>query len=93
MQQLGYILATFVLLAFIVAAVIVLTRRRKKRGVEYDLRYDRGNVISGGEISLENTELRACSQEPLNSDYKNNLLKERDMTKECNKDFDGKLWK
>ncbi|XP_029912670.1 matrix remodeling-associated protein 8-like isoform X2 [Myripristis murdjan] len=93
MQQMGYILATFLLLAFIVAAVIVLTRRRKKRGVEYDLRYERGNVISGGEISLESTELKACNQEPLNSDYKNNLLKERDMTKECNKDFDGKLWK
>ncbi|XP_059189303.1 matrix remodeling-associated protein 8-like [Centropristis striata] len=92
-QHLGYFLATFILLAFIVVAVIVLTRR-KKRGLEYDLsRSDRGHVMSGGEMSLDCTELRACNPEPLNSDYKNNLLKERDMTKDCNRDFDGKLWK
>ncbi|XP_029290777.1 matrix remodeling-associated protein 8-like [Cottoperca gobio] len=93
-QHLGYFLATFLLLALIVVAVIVLTRRRKKRGLEYDLRRcDRGNVISGGEMSLDCTELRTCNQEPPSSDYKNNLLKERDMVKECNMDFDGKLWK
>ncbi|KAM3872062.1 matrix remodeling-associated protein 8-like [Diretmus argenteus] len=93
MQQLGYILATFLLLAFIVAAVIALTRRRKSRGLEYDLRRsDRRIVISGGDISLDSTELKTINQEPLNSDYKNNLLKERDMSKDCNKDFEGKLW-
>ncbi|XP_034552719.1 matrix remodeling-associated protein 8-like [Notolabrus celidotus] len=102
MQHLGYFLATFLLLAFIVVAVIVLTRRRKKRGLEYELRgTDRGSRISRDEVSLECTELRACNQAPLNSepvclqpsDYKNNLLKERDMAKDCNNDFDGKLWK
>lgn len=31
-QHLGYFLATFLLMAFIVLAVVVLTRRRKKRG-------------------------------------------------------------
>lgn len=31
-QHLGYFLATFLLLAFIAVAVIVLTRRRQKRG-------------------------------------------------------------
>lgn len=93
-QHLGYFLATFLLLAFIVVAVIVLTRRRKKRGQEYELRRsDRGNVIGGGEMSVDCTELKACNQEPLNSDYKNNLLKERGMAKDCNMDFDGKLWK
>lgn len=93
-QHLGYFLATFLLLAFVVVAIIVLTRRRKKRGLEYELsRSERGNVMMGGDVSLECTELRPCNQEPVNSDYKNNLLKERDMTKDCNKDFDGKLWK
>ncbi|XP_034066765.1 matrix remodeling-associated protein 8-like [Gymnodraco acuticeps] len=93
-QHMGYFLATFLLLAFIVVAVIVVTRRRKKRGLEYDIRrYERGTVISGGEMSLECTELRTCNQEPTNSDYKNNILKERDMSKDCNMDFDGKLWK
>ncbi|XP_068452940.1 matrix remodeling-associated protein 8-like [Clinocottus analis] len=92
-QHLGYFLATFLLLAFILVGVIVLTRRRKKRGVEYDPRRpDQGNMISGGEMSLECTELRTCHQEPMNSDHKNNLLKEKDMAKDCNKDFE-KLWK
>uniref|UniRef100_A0A8C6PSV7 Matrix remodeling-associated protein 8 n=2 Tax=Nothobranchius TaxID=28779 RepID=A0A8C6PSV7_NOTFU len=27
------------------------------------------------------------------TDYKNNLLKEKDMTKDCNREFDGKMWK
>uniref|UniRef100_A0A667ZRG0 Matrix-remodelling associated 8b n=1 Tax=Myripristis murdjan TaxID=586833 RepID=A0A667ZRG0_9TELE len=80
MQQMGYILATFLLLAFIVAAVIVLTRRRKKRGIlcvclliyELCALYVLCCAIS-------------CVQTILSTDYKNNLLKERDMTKECNK--------
>ncbi|MEQ2240255.1 hypothetical protein ILYODFUR_012949 [Ilyodon furcidens] len=92
-QHLGYFLATFLLLAIIVFAVIVLTRRRKKRGLEYETgRSVGGNVISGGEIELDCTEMRTCNQDPLNSEYKNNLMKERDMVKECNKEFDGKMW-
>ncbi|XP_077369042.1 matrix remodeling-associated protein 8-like isoform X2 [Festucalex cinctus] len=92
-QHLGYFLATFLLLAFIVVAIIVLTRRRKKRGLAYDLhRYD-VNDMNEGECSLDCTELRTRNQELLNSDYKNNLLKERDLSKDCNQDFDGKLWK
>lgn len=94
LQHMSYFLGTFILLALIVVAVIVLTRRRKKRGMDYEVRrYERGSVYSGGEVSLDCTELRTCNQEPLNSDYKNNLLKERDMAKDCNKDFEGKLWK
>lgn len=96
-QHLGYFLATFLLLAFIVIAVIVvivLTRQRKKRGPEYEMgRSVGGTVISEGEIGLDSTELRTYNQEPLNSAYQNNLLKERDTVKECNKEFDGKMWK
>ncbi|XP_077586865.1 matrix remodeling-associated protein 8-like [Stigmatopora nigra] len=93
-HHLGYFLATLLLLAFIVIAVIVLTRRRQKQGLALDLRrYDEGNVINEGESSLDCTELRTRNQEALNSDYKNNLLKERDYSKDCNKDFDGKTWK
>ncbi|XP_056129506.1 matrix remodeling-associated protein 8-like [Lampris incognitus] len=95
-QQLGYILATLLLLAFIVAAAIVLTRRRQNRGLEYDLRgSSRGHVVGGADLSMDCTELKTCNQEPLNlvADYKNNLLKERDMSKDCNHDCDGKLWK
>ncbi|CAN9516010.1 unnamed protein product [Ophioblennius macclurei] len=93
-QHLGYFLATFLLLAFIVVAIIMLTRRRRKRGMEYEPgRSDRVYMSSGEEIALEYTEMRACSAEPLNSDYKNNLLKERDFAKDCNREFDGKMWK
>ncbi|XP_040048951.2 matrix remodeling-associated protein 8-like [Gasterosteus aculeatus] len=92
-QHLGYFLATFLLLACIVVAVIMLTRRRKKRGLEYDLRrHDRVNVISGGEMTLDCTELRTRNQEPRNSELKNNLLKESNMAKDCDMDS-GKLWK
>lgn len=93
-QNMGYFLATFLLLAFIVVAVIALTRRRKKRGLDYDLRRPEERiVISEGEISLDCTELKTRNHEPLNSDYKNNLLKEKDLAKDCNKDFETKLWK
>lgn len=95
LQQLGYILATFLLLAILITALIVLTRRRRKRGLEYDLRRsERGQVTSGGDVSLDSNELKTCNQESLTSDYKNNLLKERaDLSKDCNKDMDGKSWK
>ncbi|XP_051914101.1 matrix remodeling-associated protein 8b isoform X1 [Hippocampus zosterae] len=93
-QHFGYFLATFLLLAFIGVAIIVLTRRRKKRGLAYDLRrYDERNVINEGQCSVDCTELKPCNQEPLNSDYKNNLLKAKYLSKDCNKDFDGMLWK
>ncbi|XP_011475764.1 matrix remodeling-associated protein 8 isoform X1 [Oryzias latipes] len=92
-QYLGYILATFLLLIFIVVIIIVLTRRRKKRELEYELaRAVRGSVTTGGEIALDYSEPKSCNQDPMNSDYKNNLLKEKDMAKDCNKDFDGKMW-
>uniref|UniRef100_A0A1A7XVU5 Matrix remodeling-associated protein 8 n=2 Tax=Iconisemion striatum TaxID=60296 RepID=A0A1A7XVU5_9TELE len=93
-QHLGYFLAIFLLLAVIVVAVIMLTRRRKKRELEYEHgRSVRVNVSSGDEIALDCAELKTCNQECLNSDYKNNLLKEKDMTKDCNREFDGKMWK
>lgn len=93
-QHLGYFLATFLLLALIVVAVVMLTRRRRKRGMEYEVgRCDRANTAAAEEIALDCTEMRTYNQDPLNSDYKNNLLKERDWAKDCNKEFDGKMWK
>ncbi|XP_037102183.1 matrix remodeling-associated protein 8-like [Syngnathus acus] len=93
-QHVGYFLAAFLLLAFVGVAILALTRRRKKRGLAYHLgRYDERNVIYEGERSSDCTELKSRDPEPSSSDYKNNLLKERDMSKDCNKDFDGKLWK
>ncbi|XP_013866396.1 matrix-remodeling-associated protein 8 [Austrofundulus limnaeus] len=93
-QHLGYFLTTLLLLAIVVIAVVVLTRRRKKRGLEFEHGGSvRGIVSSEGEMTLDCSELKTCNQDPLNSEYKNNLLKERDMTKDCNKEFDGRMWK
>ncbi|XP_037539963.1 matrix remodeling-associated protein 8 [Nematolebias whitei] len=93
-QHLGYFLATFLLLAFIVIAVVLLTRRRKKRGLEFEQGGSvRGIVASGGEMTLDYSEVKTCNQHPLNSEFKNNLLKETDMTKDCNKELDGRMWK
>ncbi|KAJ3587005.1 hypothetical protein NHX12_013396 [Muraenolepis orangiensis] len=93
MQQLGYILATFFLLALMIVTIVVVTRRRRKRENDYELRrYDRGYELRGGEVSLTSTELKTCNQEPLNSDYKNNLMKARDMSKGCNMDLEEKMW-
>ncbi|KAL6119308.1 mxra8 [Pungitius sinensis] len=92
-QHLGYFLATFLLLACVVVAVVALTRRRRKRGLEYDLRRpDQGNVISGGEVTLDYTELRTRNQQPRSSEHKNNLLKESNLSRDCEMDF-GKPWK
>lgn len=95
LQQLGYILVTFLLLAFVVVGVIVLTRQHRKRELEYDVRRsERGHVTKGGELSLQNTEMKTCNMETLKSEYKNNLLKERaGLSKDCNKDMDEKPWK
>ncbi|XP_068605887.1 matrix remodeling-associated protein 8-like [Brachionichthys hirsutus] len=94
LQHLGYFLATFLLLAFVVVAVVVLTRRRKSRGLQHELRRsDRGNVISEVEMPAEGSELKTYHPDPLSSDYKNNLLKEKGAAKDCNTELDGKLWK
>ncbi|XP_056896298.1 matrix remodeling-associated protein 8b [Takifugu flavidus] len=94
-QHLGYFLAMFLLLALVVVALILLIRRHKKRGTEYELRrYERGAVgVGEGETCLDCIELKTCNQEPLNSGYKNNLLKERGAAKDCNMELDAKMWK
>ncbi|CDQ79265.1 unnamed protein product [Oncorhynchus mykiss] len=59
-------------------------------GLEYDLRRsERSHVTGHDDIALDATVLKVCTQEYPNSDYKNNLLKERDMSKGCNKEMDG----
>ncbi|KAI1890692.1 hypothetical protein AGOR_G00156260 [Albula goreensis] len=97
LQQLGYILATLLLLALIAIALILVSRRCKKRGLEYDLRRsERGNMTSN-DFEMATTELKMCNQEELRLDYKNNIVKEKaemskmpspkviDLDKELNK--------
>ncbi|KAJ8259485.1 hypothetical protein GJAV_G00169860 [Gymnothorax javanicus] len=101
LQQLGYILATILMLALIVIGLILLSRRCKKRALEYDLRrFERGNMTTN-EFEMGATELKMCNQEEMRRDYKNNLLKEKaEMYKapcakviDLDKEMDKTAWK
>lgn len=74
LNQLGYVLAIFLLLTVIVTAVILLTRSRRKRELESDVRRsERGNRTS---IEMEPTGMKNCNQDDIR-DYKNNIMKEQ----------------
>ncbi|KAG9352741.1 hypothetical protein JZ751_017317, partial [Albula glossodonta] len=101
LQQLGYILATLLLLALIAIALILVSRRCKKRGLEYDLRRsERGNMTSN-DFEMATTELKMCNQEELRLDYKNNIVKEKaEMSKmpspkviDLDKELNRTAWK
>ncbi|KAG5835489.1 hypothetical protein ANANG_G00244540 [Anguilla anguilla] len=101
LQQLGYILATVLMLALIAIGLILLSRRCKKRALEYDLRRsERGNVTTN-DFEMGVTELKMCNQEEMRRDYKNNLLKEKaEMCKlpspkviDLDKEMDKTAWK
>ncbi|XP_072522281.1 matrix remodeling-associated protein 8a [Salminus brasiliensis] len=92
LQQLGYILATLLLLALIVLAIILLTRRWKTRGLEYDPRAvakpQLPVVKYMGHVSQTSMDtercvpdMKTCNQEETKLDFKNNLLKEAEMSK------------
>ncbi|XP_051529119.1 matrix remodeling-associated protein 8-like isoform X2 [Myxocyprinus asiaticus] len=91
-QQLGYILATLLLLALIVLAIILLTRRRKRQGQEFDPRKIESPPLPAvkGHKSYDKkecersiSEMKSSNQEETKLDYKNNLLKEAEMSKLC----------
>ncbi|KAG9260480.1 matrix remodeling-associated protein 8-like [Astyanax mexicanus] len=101
LQQLGYILATLLLLALIVLAIILLTRRWKTRVLEYDPRAITkpqlpivkymGHVpqvphtpqMPQMSVDVERCvpDIKTCCPEETKLDYKNNLLKEAEMSK------------
>lgn len=94
LQQLGYILALFLLLALIVLAVVLLTRQRKRQGQDFDPRKVESpplpTVTYVGHTSCVNKEceqsipeVKSSNQEETKLDYKNNLLKEVEMSKLC----------
>uniref|UniRef100_A0A667W8B7 Matrix remodeling-associated protein 8 n=1 Tax=Myripristis murdjan TaxID=586833 RepID=A0A667W8B7_9TELE len=71
---LGYVLTSFLLLAFIILIIILITRRRRTKGQSY------GSIrshSSSDEFEMDVTEEKACAQEARAFDYKNNLLKEK----------------
>lgn len=75
LNQLGYVLAIFLLLTLIVAAVILLTRSRRKRELEYDVRRSE-RVQHRTDIEMEPTGAKNCNQDDIR-DYKNNIMKEQ----------------
>uniref|UniRef100_A0A9J7XAL7 Matrix remodeling-associated protein 8 n=1 Tax=Cyprinus carpio carpio TaxID=630221 RepID=A0A9J7XAL7_CYPCA len=94
LQQLGYILATLLLLALIVLAVIFLTRHRKRQGQDFDPRkvespplpmvtYVGHTSSVKKECERSIPEVKSSNQEETKLDYKNNLLKEAEMSKLC----------
>uniref|UniRef100_A0A673HBL6 Matrix remodeling-associated protein 8 n=1 Tax=Sinocyclocheilus rhinocerous TaxID=307959 RepID=A0A673HBL6_9TELE len=81
LQQLGYILATLLLLALIVLAVVLLTRHRKRQGQDFDPR--KVEIPTDKECERSIPEVKSSNQEETKLDYKNNLLKEAEMSKLC----------
>lgn len=77
---LGYVLTTLLLLAFTVLIIILLTCRRRTRGMEFNqrtsVRSNRSHMGSD-EFQMDVSEDKMCNQEDKRLDYKNNLLKEK----------------
>ncbi|XP_039612125.1 matrix remodeling-associated protein 8-like isoform X1 [Polypterus senegalus] len=76
LQQLGYILATLLLLALTVTAILLLPRRCRKRGRDYDVQKMEGQQMNTNHFAVDTAELKVCNEE-VKLDYKNNIMKER----------------
>ncbi|KAM6947228.1 matrix remodeling-associated protein 8-like isoform 1-T1 [Lycodopsis pacificus] len=78
LMPLGYVLTSFLLLAFIILIIILITRRwrTKEFNPQSSMRSSRSHS-SSEEFEMDVTEVSACSREERRLDYKNNLLKEK----------------
>ncbi|XP_047438755.1 matrix remodeling-associated protein 8-like [Mugil cephalus] len=75
---LGYVLTSFLLLAFIILIILLVTRRNRSK--EYDPRASvrsSRSQSSSDEFEMDVTEVNASSREERRFDYKNNLLREK----------------
>ncbi|KAJ8371388.1 hypothetical protein SKAU_G00114160 [Synaphobranchus kaupii] len=104
LQQLGYILATLLLLVLVAIAIILVSRRCKTRGTQYDLRKSERGHMTASNFEMGATDLRMSTLQELKLDYKNNILKEKaEMSKlqspnaielnKGNREMDRKTWK
>lgn len=75
---LGYVLTSFLLLAFIILIIILITRRQRTKEFypQASMRSSRSHS-SSEEFEMDAAEVSVCSQEERRFDYKNNLLKEK----------------
>ncbi|XP_069013239.1 matrix remodeling-associated protein 8-like isoform X1 [Embiotoca jacksoni] len=78
LMPLGYVLTTFLLLAFVILIIILITRRCRTKEFypQASMRSSRSQS-SSDEFEMDVTEVNACSREERRFDYKNNLLKEK----------------
>ncbi|CAJ1051670.1 matrix remodeling-associated protein 8-like [Xyrichtys novacula] len=78
LMPLGYVLTSFLLLAFIILIIILITRRRRTKG-HYPTPHERSSrsQSSSEEFEMDVSEVSVCSQQEKRFDYKNNLLKEK----------------
>uniref|UniRef100_A0A4W4EXZ0 Matrix remodeling-associated protein 8 n=1 Tax=Electrophorus electricus TaxID=8005 RepID=A0A4W4EXZ0_ELEEL len=92
LQQLGYILATLLLMALIILAIVLLTCRRKARALEYDPRVTAKSELPtvkfishqcrlSKNYERDVPEVKMCNQDEAKCEFKNNLLKEAEMSK------------
>lgn len=75
---LGYVLTSFLLLAFIILIIILVTCRRKTKEFypQSSMRSSRSQS-SSEEFEMDVAEVKVCTREEPRFDYKNNLLKEK----------------
>nr|XP_040059417.1 matrix remodeling-associated protein 8-like isoform X1 [Gasterosteus aculeatus aculeatus] len=83
LMPLGYILTSFLLLAFIILIIILITRRQRTRA----MRSSRSHS-SSEDFEIGVTEVSACSREERRFDFKNNLLQEKVQMKTLAKVID-----
>ncbi|XP_058229433.1 matrix remodeling-associated protein 8a isoform X2 [Hemibagrus wyckioides] len=91
-QELGYILATLLLLALTVLAIV---HRRKVQGAAKKVQptfvsYTDFVVHTSKDFGSEIPEVKTCNQEETKLDLKNNLLKEAEMSNLCSSKFTDK---
>ncbi|XP_075695735.1 matrix remodeling-associated protein 8 [Rhinoderma darwinii] len=75
-QQLGYILATLLLFLLLLTAVILITRKHRRKGYAYNFNKSQGKDVNMKEICLRPPD-HIEYKEDVQIDYKNNILKER----------------
>uniref|UniRef100_UPI00398E92F0 matrix remodeling-associated protein 8-like isoform X2 n=1 Tax=Pristiophorus japonicus TaxID=55135 RepID=UPI00398E92F0 len=107
LHQLGYILATLLLLAILITTIALLTHRQRKRGLQYNVKTSQPRTEDTlNDFVVDTTDLRPNKNEEIKLDYKNNILKEKAAMsrekvellreippKNLDRDFEKKYWK
>ncbi|XP_069774773.1 matrix remodeling-associated protein 8-like isoform X2 [Narcine bancroftii] len=82
LHQLGYILATLLLLVIFITIIALITRRQKKRGLQYNVKMSQPTEVNLNDFVIDTTDLRPKKNEEIKPDMcsidcKNNILKEK----------------